>query len=148
MRNLIYTLIGIVLFAPLAGADSGMIRTKSVHDVKVTADRLESTLNAKGMRVFIRINHTEGAQKVGKTLRPTEVIIFGNPKVGTPRLCSVVRAWPSIFPKKRLSGKMKPGRSGFHIMIRNTLWNVMGSQDVRKSSIKLKTRSKTSQGRP
>ncbi|CAB5119856.1 putative inner membrane or exported protein [Olavius algarvensis associated proteobacterium Delta 3] len=84
MRNLIYTLIGIVLFAPLAGADSGMIRTKSVHDVKVTADRLESTLNAKGMRVFIRINHTEGAQKVGKTLRPTEVIIFGNPKVGTP----------------------------------------------------------------
>jgi uncharacterized protein (DUF302 family) len=34
--------------------------------------------------VFIRINHAEGAQKVGKKLRPTELIIFGNPKVGTP----------------------------------------------------------------
>ena len=36
------------------------------------------------MTVFIRINHTEGAQKVGKKLRPTEILIFGNPKVGTP----------------------------------------------------------------
>ena len=36
------------------------------------------------MTVFIRINHGEGAEKVGKRLRPTELIIFGNPKVGTP----------------------------------------------------------------
>jgi uncharacterized protein (DUF302 family) len=36
------------------------------------------------MTVFMRINHAEGAQKVGKKLRPTELIIFGNPKVGAP----------------------------------------------------------------
>jgi uncharacterized protein (DUF302 family) len=36
------------------------------------------------MNVFIRINHAQGAQKIGKELRPTELIIFGNPKVGTP----------------------------------------------------------------
>ena len=84
MRRLFFTSIGLICFASLACADNGMISLKSSHDVKITADRLEKNLIAKGMMVFIRINHTEGAQKVGKKLRPTEVIIFGNPKVGTP----------------------------------------------------------------
>lgn len=84
MRQILFALIGIIFFASPACADSGMISIKSSHDVKATADRLENNLVAKGMTVFIRINHTEGAQKVGKKLRPTEVIIFGNPKVGTP----------------------------------------------------------------
>jgi len=84
MRQLRFTLIGIIFFASLAYADNGIISIKSSHDVKVTADRLENNLIAKGMTVFIRINHAEGAQKVGMKLRPTEVIIFGNPKVGTP----------------------------------------------------------------
>jgi len=82
MRQLLYTLIGLIFFTSLAWADNGIISIKSSHDVKVTADRLEKNLIAKGMTVFIRINHAEGAQKVGKTLRPTEVIIFGNPKEG------------------------------------------------------------------
>ena len=84
MRQLLFAFIGIIFFASMACADSGMISIKSSHDVKVTANRLEKNLIAKGMTVFIRINHTEGAQKVGMKLRPTEVIIFGNPKVGTP----------------------------------------------------------------
>ena len=84
MRHLLFTLIGIIIFASLACAENGIVSIKSSHDVKITADRLENNLKAKGMTVFIRINHTKGAQKVGKTLRPTEVIIFGNPKVGTP----------------------------------------------------------------
>ncbi len=89
MRQLLYVLIGIFFFASLACADTGIINLKSSHDVKVTADRLESNLIAKGMIVFIRINHAEGAQKVGEKLRPTELIIFGNPKVGTPLMqCS------------------------------------------------------------
>ncbi|MCP3896358.1 MAG: DUF302 domain-containing protein [Moraxella sp.] len=68
----------------MAIADNGLVSIKSSHDVRVTADRLEKTLKMKGMTVFARINHAEGAQKVGKKLRPTELIIFGNPKVGTP----------------------------------------------------------------
>ena len=84
MRQLIFTLIGVIFFASLTCADNGIISIKSSHDAKITADRFEKNLIAKGMIVFIRINHTEGAQKVGKKLRPTEVIIFGNPKVGTP----------------------------------------------------------------
>jgi uncharacterized protein (DUF302 family) len=73
----------------LAAADTGFVNVRSNHDVHKTADRLEVVLKQKGMTVFIRINHAEGAKKVGKTLRPTELIIFGNPKVGTPLMqCS------------------------------------------------------------
>lgn len=65
-------------------AGEGLVNVKSSHTVKETADRLESLLRDKEMTLFIRIDHTAGAQKVGEQLRPTEVIIFGNPKVGTP----------------------------------------------------------------
>ena len=66
-----------------------MVNVKSSHDVEATADRLESILNQKGMTVFIRINHAAGAANVGQKLRPTELIIFGNPKVGAPLMqCS------------------------------------------------------------
>ena len=84
MHKLLLSLISILFFSSLAMAGNGLIRIKSVHNVKVTADRLEKSLKMKGMTVFIRINHSEGAQKVGKKLRPTELIIFGNAKVGTP----------------------------------------------------------------
>jgi uncharacterized protein (DUF302 family) len=53
---------------------------------------VESNLIAKGMTVFIRINHAKGAQKLGMKLRPTEVVIFGNPKVGTPLMQCAARA--------------------------------------------------------
>ena len=84
MQKLFYVIITILFLTTSAYAGSGIISVKSAHDVKSTADRLESTLKQKGMNVFNRINHAQGAQKVGKELRPTELIIFGNPKVGTP----------------------------------------------------------------
>ena len=84
MRYLLCTLMAMFFFASVTYADNGIISKKSSHDVKTTLDRLENILREKGMTVFIRINHAEGAQKVGKKLRPTELIIFGNPKVGTP----------------------------------------------------------------
>ena len=89
MRKLVLTLVLLFSFVSLASADNGVISIKSSHDVKITTDRLENTLHKKGMTVFIRINHAEGARKVGKSLRPTELLIFGNPKVGTPLMqCS------------------------------------------------------------
>lgn len=83
MRKLILILMSIVFLTSLALADNGLIRVKSPYSVKDTADRLEEILQVKGMTVFARINHAAGAQKVGKTLRPTVLIIFGNPKMGT-----------------------------------------------------------------
>ena len=89
MRQLLLTLVSLFFFVSLASAADGLISIKSSHDVQRTADRLENTLREKGMTVFIRINHAEGAQKVGKKLRPTELVVFGNPKVGTPLMqCS------------------------------------------------------------
>ena len=84
MRKIVLTLMSLFLLVSLAYADNGLISIKSPYDVKKTADRFENALNEKGMTVFIRINHAESARKVGENLRPTELVIFGNPKVGTP----------------------------------------------------------------
>ena len=84
MRTPVIALIIIVVFALPVSAESGLIHVKSSHDVKNTARRLEAVLEEKGMTVFLRIDHSEGARKVGKKLRPTELVIFGNPKVGAP----------------------------------------------------------------
>ena len=84
MRNTIIAFILALVFASPLLAEPGLINIKSAHDVKNTTDRLENILKEKGMNVFLRINHADGARNVGKELRPTELLIFGNPKVGTP----------------------------------------------------------------
>jgi uncharacterized protein (DUF302 family) len=63
------------------------------------------------MTVFLRINHSEGARKVGKKLRPTELVIFGNPKVGAP-LMQFSQTVAIDFRKKRSYGRMKADRYG------------------------------------
>lgn len=71
------------LFLSTAIAQDGLIAVKSAHDVATTANKLEKVLGEKGMKVFARIDHAAGATSVGKEMRPTELVIFGNPKVGT-----------------------------------------------------------------
>ncbi|MGD2014992.1 MAG: DUF302 domain-containing protein [Desulfobacterales bacterium] len=84
MRQILYTITTLILLTLPAYAENGLINVKSSHDTKTTADRLENALKQKGMTVFARIDHAAGAQKVGQKLRPTELVVFGNPKVGTP----------------------------------------------------------------
>ena len=87
--------------ASVAVADNGLVNVKSTHSVKDTADRLVKALEAKGMTVFIRIDHAAGAKKAGLSLPPTELVIFGNPKVGTPLMqCS--RSVAIDLPQKAL----------------------------------------------
>lgn len=64
-------------------AADGIVNVKSSHDVPTTAERLAEALQEKGMTVFARIDHSAGAA-VGLELRPTQLVIFGNPKVGSP----------------------------------------------------------------
>jgi uncharacterized protein (DUF302 family) len=112
MRNLFLTLILSALFTASAYATEGMISIKSAHTVAVTADRLEKILGSKGMTVFKRIDHAAGAKKVGKTLRPTELVIFGNPKVGTPlMLCS--QSVAIDLPQKALIWQDEAGQVWF-----------------------------------
>jgi len=84
MRNLIVTAVLALSFAMPVGAAEGMINVQSDFGVKETANRLENILKKKGMTVFGRIEHSVGAEKVGVELRDTELLIFGNPKVGSP----------------------------------------------------------------
>lgn len=68
----------------VASAADGLIALKSPHSEKVTMDRLEEVVKQRGLVVFARVDHAAGAAKIGKSLRPTEVLIFGNPQGGTP----------------------------------------------------------------
>jgi uncharacterized protein (DUF302 family) len=68
----------------VTAAADGLVEVKSAHPPKTTLDRFEAAAKERGLMVFARIDHAAGAQKVGKTLRPTELLIFGNPQGGTP----------------------------------------------------------------
>jgi uncharacterized protein (DUF302 family) len=70
-------------------AAQGLKTIPSSYGPKDTMDRLEAEVKAKGMTVFARIDHAEGAQGGGLSLRPTELLIFGNAKAGTPLMQSV-----------------------------------------------------------
>jgi uncharacterized protein (DUF302 family) len=74
----------VIGFASFASAADGLIVMKSPHRAKDTMDRLEEAVKQRGLNVFARIDHAAGAAKIGKVLRPTEVLIFGNPQGGTP----------------------------------------------------------------
>ena len=71
------------LSLPAFAAD-GLIAAESLRGAKDTMDRLESVAKERGLTVFARIDHAAGAAKVGRKLRSTEVLIFGNPQGGTP----------------------------------------------------------------
>ena len=76
--------ITLLLLGAATGAADGLIAVKSPRDVKSTMDRLEDMAKQRGLVLFARVDHAAGAAKIGKTLRPTEVLIFGNPQGGTP----------------------------------------------------------------
>ena len=80
-------LLALVLHMPSAGAGS-IVVTRSAHDVNETINRLEAALRAKGVTIFARIDHADNAQRVDITLRPVQLLIFGNPKLGSPLLAS------------------------------------------------------------
>jgi uncharacterized protein (DUF302 family) len=87
MQKIVFTFIALLLsasaFAQMSKAD-GLITVTSPHSATQTMTRLEGIVKERGLNVFARIDHTAGAAKVGKTLRPTELLIFGNPQGGTP----------------------------------------------------------------
>ena len=76
-----------MLSAP-AQADGHMQIINSNHSVKVTLDRLTKILKSKGITVMARVNHAAGAKAAGLKLADTELLIFGNPKLGTPLMQS------------------------------------------------------------
>ena len=72
-----------LISTPAMADDNGMISKKSHFSVKETLDKLEAVLKKKGIGVALRWSHDAKAKGVGIPLRPTELLIFGNPKLGS-----------------------------------------------------------------
>jgi uncharacterized protein (DUF302 family) len=77
-------LVSFSLSAAAQAQADGLVSVVSTRSASDTMNRLESLVKERGLTVFARIDHAAGATKVGKTLRHTELLIFGNPQGGTP----------------------------------------------------------------
>lgn len=89
--------------------ENGMISKKSAHSVKETLDRLEAVLKKKGIGVALRWSHNEKGASVGIPLRPTELLMFGNPKLGTHMFTSKQTAGIDL-PLKALAWEDEKGQ--------------------------------------
>jgi len=77
-------LLSLSISAPVLSSDEGLITVKSKFSVAETLNRLSRVLEEKGIAIMARISHSDGARKAALSLRPTELLLFGNPKLGTP----------------------------------------------------------------
>ncbi|MEL6223717.1 MAG: DUF302 domain-containing protein [Cyanobacteria bacterium J06627_8] len=91
-----------------ATPDAGLVVMASPYSVEETADRFEALLIERGVTVFARVDHAAGAAGVDLELRPTEVIIFGNPRVGTP-LMQCAQSLAIDLPQKLLIWENEAG---------------------------------------
>jgi len=102
---LMLLLVPVQVFA----ADDGVTKRESPYSVPQTLDRLEAVLKERGVTVFARIDHAGEAVKVGLSLTPTQLLIFGNPRSGTPLMV----AHPTIaidLPMKALAWQDTTGK--------------------------------------
>jgi len=67
-----------------SNVDNGIVNKPSTHSVDQTVEKLEAMLQTKGIALFAQVDHSGEAAKVGMKMRPTKLLIFGNPKAGTP----------------------------------------------------------------
>ena len=91
------------------GPDNGMVHLSSPYSVPETIQRIEALLQERGLAIFCRVDHSGEAEKAGLKMRPTQLILFGNPAVGTP----VMVASPSIaidLPLKALIWEEADGK--------------------------------------
>lgn len=101
--------LAVLLLASLARADSGLVEVRSAHDVPETVARLEAALEKANVPVVAKVDHSAAAARVGEALPPTVLLVFGNPKLGTP----LMRCAPTAaidLPMKALVWKDAAGR--------------------------------------
>ncbi len=88
ISRMAFILSFLLLLASPGHADDGLVNVRSQYPVAETLDRFEAEAKELGLKIFARIDHAKGAISVGQQLRPTELLIFGNPKVGTGMMSS------------------------------------------------------------
>jgi len=97
------------IVAPGLAAENGIVSTASNHSVPETLDRLESIAKAKGITIFARIDFSGDAARNGLEMRPTQLLIFGNPKAGTPMMVATPSAALDL-PLKALAWEDASGK--------------------------------------
>ena len=95
---------------PTQSVRSGIISERSRHSVEQTVERLTALLHAKGVTLFALVDHSAEAAKIGMTMPPTKLLIFGNPKAGTP-LMLAARSVAIDLPLKILVWEDAQGRT-------------------------------------
>ncbi len=86
LKKSIFILLLFSITFPAMAADNGLISVKSRFKVGHTADRFIGIIQKKGMILIKHVKHSATAKKAGINLRPTELVIFGNPKIGAPMM--------------------------------------------------------------
>lgn len=115
IRKTTISLISLLFISVILGSNSvsahsdGIQRIKSNNSVSATIDKLENALSKKGMTIFKRVDHAAGGKSVGINIRPTELLIFGNPKIGT-KLMQCNQAAALDLPQKALAYKDESGQ--------------------------------------
>lgn len=107
MRSIIALCFVLVVSPALAG---DFVVKPSKYSVAETLDRLTNALKSKGINVMARVDHAAGAQKAGLKLKPTQLLIFGNPKLGTP-LMQTNRGIGLDLPMKVLAWQDDKGKT-------------------------------------
>ncbi len=110
MMRILVLFIALMFVAPSVwAADNGLINKKSPHSVKKTISRLEKSLRSKGVIIARRWSHDKGGKKAGIPLRQTELLIFGDPKLGTHFVTSNQAAGIDL-PMKALAWEDESGQ--------------------------------------
>jgi uncharacterized protein (DUF302 family) len=90
--------------------NSGIVNKQSNHSVDETLEKLKGILQAKGVNIFAVVDHSGEAEKVGLKMPPTKLVIFGNPKAGTPLMLAAPSAAIDL-PLKILIWQDKQGKN-------------------------------------
>lgn len=110
MYKIALAVLSAALLVSPASASGKLVSVPSAQSTKATLDKLETLAQARGLKIFARIDHAAGAQSIGESLRPTELLIMGNPKGGTPLLqCS--QAYGIDLPLHVLAWEDSSGKS-------------------------------------
>lgn len=111
LKRLLYISVAVATMSNGAGlAAGGTVVTKpSKYSVHETINRIENAVTEKGMKIFARIDHGGEAKKVGLAMRPTELLIFGNPKGGTALMVAKPTAAIDL-PMKALAWEDEDGK--------------------------------------
>jgi len=107
-------LMMVLLFTSIANisllqAASNYINKKSPYSIPVTLDRLQAALEKKGITIFTRVDHGAGAKRVHTPLQESQLLIFGNPKLGSPLMKSAPMMGLDL-PMKALAWKDSNGQ--------------------------------------